>query len=416
MAHEHPIVIRRGSIGALRPASRFRLPSVAVGVLKNAFQAALLMSLALGVVGILWNHELGTAETIRRQSRDEQGVVQVASGASLSRSELTRFGGESALPDFPNAAGSPEQVKTLLREGTIYEVTVKGGLVARPIGKGYAQLPQRSVAYMFEMKYCSTIEKNDGIRIVERRWFESIRMAKIVSQAVDMSLDLKPGGELVLDRIDFPDPDAGIVLAPASDVAGVMLATGVRSVVSDPSSRTFLEQDVMSGRSVRLTHLDGVGVESVEALDQALTDTQTCFLFSQPVLPGAVLPVREANGTTTAIVGLPQLSAFLEPLRIPDQEIVAVIESPGSGVSPGSDFSVHRVSREYGTPDGEVDPAAAERTPMGMIRYDSARGIVTSASFNWMVRDLDLADDRLFFERDFGEEAALTVHYHCKAS
>jgi hypothetical protein len=167
---------------------------------------------------------------------------------------------------------------------------------------------------------------------------------------------------------------------------------------------------------VRLTYRDGLGVQSVQALGWEMDISQAVFLFSQPILSATALRSGGTNEGSSGTVELVQLSPILEPMRIPHSDTFVAIAPVGPDAQQASNFFLLRPHGDgYMIPGGGPAQAGSNNVVVGTIECEHAGGLVTSAVIDWSLHDLMLDNDRLFFERDFRIEPALTVHYHCKA-
>jgi hypothetical protein len=183
----------------------------------------------------------------------------------------------------------------------------------------------------------------------------------------------------------------------------------------------MLETDPLSGKSVRLTYVDGVGVQSVEGLGWGLTGAQLVFLFCQSVLPDGLPNGREAGETNCAKLDAGRLIAFTDPSKPPRACCPVLLESIVGNDGEVCDCRVLRIPYEVLPVEDDITPLSSEQIraaamPMGEIRYDSSGNYVASATLNWHFLDLETYYDRLLFERatrDFQDYPTFTVHYYC---
>jgi hypothetical protein len=385
------------------------------------FQSALLSCLFFAVIGVLGLRYARTValakedETARWRQDQKYGTLRTQ---AVSRADF-------CIPSSPwyyhrleslPAVGDRAHLIAVVPVGQTYEVLVKGGLTGRLPDKAYGPMRRGYLAYMFEMRYQRWIESNDGYRIVERRTYGSVRMAKILSP-VDMSLELGPPDALPLDDLACPEPGTGIAVAAVCPVAEAMLGGGAKAVADEPTSRGFLEQDLLSGKSVRLTYIDGVGVSSLEPLGWTLTKPVAAHLFSQTILPPP-LPTSDPLGRELVdFAVLPaQFTAFLDPTRfLLDQHEIAIRSVAGineSGV--GYELSLRPWDRDANGYAGPEDRSRAV-IPLGRLQYDPDRKIVIRALIEWPLYALHLSDDRLCFEGDYQKPPVLTVQYYGRA-
>jgi len=385
----------------------------------SIFQAVILLAVGLVVIGALWTQEVRTAEASRQEdlTTSLDWYRTLICGSEVSRSEFWAMAPQTPAANAP-LVGDPERIKALLPAGSTYDVLVKGGFVAQRKDNTCGGRPRTHVAYAFEMSYQRVIESNDGHRIVERRSFGTVRMAKILSTADDMSLQFGPPDGLVLEDIQFPGPGAGIVAAPVRPVAEAMLGSGVETVMNCNASLALLEEDPLSGKSVRLTYVDGIGIESVEALGWSFTGSQLFFLFCQPVLSSDLLPGQNCTELDPS-----RLSPFSDPTKLPHSGSAVLLEAFAASDGNVCGCRVLRIPFEVYGEDGSASPTSDQirsaATPIGALQYDPDWMFVTQATLNWRFMDLEVSPDRLLFEsrfNDFQSEPTFTVHYHCTKS
>jgi len=353
---------------------------------------------------------------IRSEFPDPEEDFQATYGAGVLRSDVVDWG--SDVPRSPKAAADPQRVKSVLPAGKTYEVSANGGFVACLREKGFGPNRRLHVAYVFEMRYLRSIESNNGRRIVERRCFQEVRMAKIVSPVADMRLRLDDPDRPVLDGLRFPGPASGIVVAPVHSVASAMLSHGVDSAAADPCSRAFLEHDALSGRTARLTFVDGQGVVSVEPIGWTLTSSAARFLLSQPVLHKTLIPSQDSGEDAVCTIDLGHLASFLDPSLAPCCETDVLVELAGTRHAHYDRYSLSQVWDDDSDThvDNDDDQHCVASTPLGALQYDRNDGIVTAAIVNWPLSDLDLRRDRLLYERwnQFQDAPVLSVRYQCR--
>jgi hypothetical protein len=388
---------------------------------EDVLQAAVLLIIGLLVVGALWVREIRTARVSGTTDlTQESNVLLKAHGTHVTRAKFNAL--ELVSPcEGATLLEDPERMKALLPAGSTFDVLVKGGFVARRANLLHGGPRRNHVAYAFEMSYRREIESNDGHQIVETRSFGPVRMAKILSTADDMQLDLGAPDQRLFDGIIFPESAAGMTAGPLALVAQAMLRPGHDMALTCDTDLAMLENDPLSGKTVRLTYVNGLGVQSVEGLGWSLTGVQLAFLFCQNVLPEGVSSRHEADGTIFAKVDARRLIAFCDPSRPPCDDFSVFLESTVSSDGTVSGCRVLRIPDDVLYAEEDAIPLTsaqmlAAATRMGEIHYDSSGTYVASATLQWHFLDLETYCDRLLFElakRDFLDYPTFTVHYHC---
>lgn len=388
-------------------------------------RAILLPCLVLAVVGAM------SLRHTRRMTlaRDEEMAQRLDDGryGTFRTQPVSRADFAAEAPSWHRllnslpASSNREQVMSAVPVGRSYEVLVNGGVTGRSPDMFYRPMHRRYMAYMFEMRYQRTIESNNGCRIVERRTYGSVRTAKILSSA-GVNLKLPPPDVVRLDCLDYPEAGGGIAVAPVRPVAEAILERGATAVVDDSTSRAFLEQHLLSGKSVRLTYVVGVGMSSIEPLGWTLTKSVAAHLFTQTVLPPP-LPTSDSLGRPLTDFILPpaEFTAFLDPTQFFSSGCTREI---GLRVVPGVNESgvACELSLLPGTSIPELPYAVREyrrspAVPLGRLQYDPHLKTITRALIEWPRDALRISHDQLLFEleKDWGECRPLTVQYCCRA-
>jgi hypothetical protein len=289
----------RSARSACEAARRFRGWSV-------AWQAGALLVLAVLVVGLL---------------RLEEFDPDVASRSAMERDvpdgEIVLRGKVVDLPARPTPISNPKRIRRLLPAGKTYRVVVKGGLVGSAWDMDY-QVPDRSqkvnLAFLFETISGGTIESNDGRRVVALVRFEQVKAVKLLSEAEGLALELGEPGVPVLAGLGPAEPEAGIAPLPVRPVAETILRKGFSAVAVDPAGKAFMQVGSLSGKTVRITYVDGVGVESVEPVGCRLAAADIAPLFRTPVLADAyILPDLHAPAATAWPVDGNHVAGLLDP-------------------------------------------------------------------------------------------------------
>jgi hypothetical protein len=382
-------------------------------------QAGALVSLVFTVAAALCLRHTRAAAMTRQEELAEAvqeslyGVLRVPSVSRAAFAAESPMWG-SRLESAP-AVADARQVKLIMPEGQVCEVVVKGGLTGRLKDRGSQY--HTCVAYAFEMRYQGLVESNDGRRIVERRDYGNVRMAKLLSLVADMRLELgEPDAPLLDELSGCSDPGSGIAVASVGLVAKAILSGDTEAVTGCPASRAFLEEDLLSGKSVRLNHTDGVGVTAIEPVGWTLTRAVAAYLFRQTIVPLPLLHDSSRCESAEFVVPSDHLGAFLDPSRWLDREDWIGIAAPTKAydASPGCQLFLRPWSRARWGPHSDSHRPRTAVVPLGQLQYDPIRKIVTNATVRWPLPALMSAHDRLLFETDFAEPPLLTVQYRCQ--
>jgi len=213
-------------------------------------------------------------------------------------------------PASPPPVGDPERIRRLLPAGSTREVLVKGGYVAR-LAATMGPANDLGLAYAFQTLTARTIESNDGRRIVERLHFQKRDLMKVVASHDGLRFRLGPPGE--------PWPDSFNGRLDGNDRADVPVETVecisvTGSTPEEATSRAVVAADSLAGKTVRVTYVDGAGVESVEPIGCRLSGAEAVFLFHTAVLADLyILPHESCDAGRKWSFGAEQLVGFLDP-------------------------------------------------------------------------------------------------------
>ncbi len=189
----------------------------------------------------------------------------------------------------------------------------KGGTVSQlRETSGWGLKRAMQFVYAFESIVLRTVEHNDGFRVVERRHFAKVCTARLFSEATNLELDLGSPEKEILCR--YPDMDQiGARAIDPADLAGDIVRGGAESIERSGDNRAYLQVDSLTGKTVRITYEDGIGVISVEPIDCELSRSNREFLLRTAVLPEACLAPRQAGLKYRAVVPAAQLGWLFAP-------------------------------------------------------------------------------------------------------
>ncbi len=348
----------------------------------------------------------GSAST----ERPEAGATPaVADGQQVRRSELP------APPKPPEPIADPDRIKETLRAGATYHVVIKAGLDARATDRAWWRKEVIHVAYLAEMAIDRTIEANDGKRVVELRRFVAARNVKLLCTVEDAAIDLGAPGALLLGALAYLRPDAGAAVVAAKPIADAILRIGAQEAAKDQATRAVAHVDSLAGKAVRITYVDGVGVEAIEPVGCTLTAEERDFVFGTAALSDCYLwDLKKAVGQRWAVDGS-QLAGLLDPsLRGTAEGEVGLIRDADGGEG-GKAYAALRI--EGGTLTIDASDASRRRigsfTPRGTLRFSLADKVVEAATLGGRFDLEEVSTDHILFETSFRARPTLTVEYAC---
>lgn len=381
---------------------------------RTPFEMAVLTSVFLLVIGGLWfRHTRSAAASLELDSR-LSGANRLEVESLLTRAEFRKMEVGPTL-DKIEAIRDPVRIRKLLPVGSQYDVVVKGGVVATRTGNLFVAQSRPNLAYAFDMSYRRIIEFNDGHRVVERRSFAVVRMAKILSSTSGMTLASVPAEQLFFRGIQFPPIDEGITIGPASLVSKSMLFGDADSVPTENSMLCQLQRHPLHGKSVRLTYVDGIGVESVEPLGCGLTLNDMPYFFRQNVLPVFTDLDNSPNGTKTELVTTSALLTFCDPTKPASMGFEWQLRSTDNASGTAKTYFLEQLQR--------ADPSTGLQLPVpavlrrGTLQTDPSGAFVADAIFHWQHSELEGSRSSLMFDQPFFSlvgDPVFSVQYHCR--
>lgn len=238
-------------------------------------------------------------------------IAAILTAALASAGPLSADPGDDLPPplDRPGHAvgkvDAPVRVKQALAPGATYEAVAKGTITFEGVDERMGPLLRVKgkirINYGFEAVVERTVVSNDGTRVVEDRHFKQLRMVELGSDAHNFDLKPGPAGSLLLDALDLA-PIGGEVRLALKILQKIASRGGVTDRFLDLSGKGFQfagvgRVDSLTGKTVRLTYVDGQGVTDLKAIKGEITEEERDFHMNSIVLsdclifPDANVPV-----------------------------------------------------------------------------------------------------------------------------
>lgn len=382
--------------------------------------AAILLALIVLIAVLLTGRGQSTASLPATQAAAPSGMAvaqppgassAVSPGQQVERKELPK------PPTSPKPIGDEKRIKEVAQAGKTYLVLVKGGLTARVEDKDWGVKQVVNLGYAFEASVSRKIESNDGKKVVEVRTFDKVRTVKLLSQVESVTIDLGAPGQLVLGALDeFVLPGVREAVLAAKPVAEAIMGAAAQAMTDD-NSKALGQVDSLSGKKVRITYVDGVGVQSIEPIGCSLTASERDYVFATAVLsdyytmPNLEIPV----GGTWTVDGA-NLVGFFDPSMRGVTQGEIVIARNANQEEGGKHFATLAIQQGY----LEINSSDASTrrvgklSPRGTMRYNVSDAFVESARFTGDVQIEELSQNHLLFEASFKTRPKLEITYSCK--
>ena len=343
-------------------------------------------------------------------SGPDRSQPSVAAGQTVHRSELPD------PPPRPEPVGNPNRIRETLQEGKTYHAVVKFGLESRAEDRAWGLKEVIAVAYAAEMVVERKIEVNDGHRIVERRHFVTSRNVKLLCDVEDLSLDLGLPGTLLLGALEYVQPGSTAVLATAQPLVQGILSSASQSQANAAAVKAVAHVDSLSGKSVKITYVDDIGVEAIEPIGCSLSAEERDFVFNTAILSDCyILPdVAIKTGQSWTVDGA-QLAGFLDPsMRGRPSGEVVIARGPDTTEN---DKAYGHLEIQSGVVLVNASDDSTRRVgsfePQGSLRYDITDGFVDRASLTGRFQFEEVSTDHLLFETSFRTRPTLQIEYSC---
>lgn len=296
-------------------------------------------------------------------------------------------------------------------------MVVKMGMDARTEDKDWGIRAVTNLAYVGEMAISRKIERNDGTRIVELRHFEACRNVKVLHEVEGVSIELGLPGYLVLVGLELYAPGTGSGAIVAKPAAEAILGAGAQHVIDSQTTKAFAHVDSLSGKKVRITYVDGVGVESIEPVDCTLSPDEVDFALATAILSDCYLfPDINVPPGGTWKVDAGQLIGFLDPsLRSVPKGSVVVVRDPDQSDG-GRTLAGLRIDSGLVTLDSSDHKQHRVGTfsPRGTLLYSLQDGYVVGGELTGDITIDEVSKDHLLFESRFQSRPRMKIDYSCR--
>jgi hypothetical protein len=311
----------------------------------------------------------------------------------------------------------PNRIKETLQQGKTYRVVLKVGIDSRAEDKDWGIKQVTNLSYVGEMAVNRTIEENDGKRVVELRHFETARSVKVLCEVEGVSIELGAPGVLLLAGLEAVAPGTSKTLLIAKPIAEAILGARAQMVAEDAATKAFARVDSLSGKKVRIVYVDGVGVESIEAVAGTLSPDEKELVAASAVLSDYHLfPELEIEVGGTWTVEGKEFTGFIDPSLRGVTSGQVTIKRVSNHTLSGKDYANLTIADGYLSINRSDD--ATKRvgtfTPSGNIHYSLTNRIVETASLTGDITLEEVSQDHLLFEASHKVQPKVTVSYSCE--
>lgn len=369
--------------------------------------AGILLALVVLIVVILTQKRSDSPGTSPEPGGHAKPVV--TDGQTIQRRDL------AAPPKSPKPLDDPNRIKETLQAGKTYGVVLKAGLDSRVEDKAWGVKEVVSLAYAAEMQIDRIIEKNDGKKIVELRHFVNARNVKVLCNVERVTIDLGTPGTLLLGALEYLQPGTTGVVSVAKPIAEGILGYGAQEAAQSEATKAVAHVESLSGKKVRITYVDGVGVESIEPVGCSLSQDESDFVFGTAILSDCYIwDMKKAPKEQWKVDGS-QLSGLIDPsLRGRTAGEINFIRD-ADGQEGDRPYAILRI--EGGALTIDSSDTSTRRIgsfePRGTLRFSLSDKIVEQAKLGGLFVVDEVSTDHILFETSFHSRPKLTVEYAC---
>ena len=324
-----------------------------------------------------------------------------------------------AALDPPEPVEDPDRVREALKEGRTYRAEVTFDLTAVAEDTDWGTTAALTHAYGGNAVVLRTVESNDGSTVVERRTFERVATAKLMTTVEDVRFELDGFGTLAAAVADKFAPGVAATVTRALPFAEMIVGPAYQQAINDSNSKMRAHVDSLSGKTVRITYVDGRGVTNLEPIDCTLSPAEENYLYTTAVLTDChILPEDVDVGDRWEISGR-ELAVMLDPTwrAVPSGELAAVRLADKN--APGDETLA--VVEVWGTL--ELDSSTKGDARVGTFSIDRDGGRMEVSQTEGHVKRGSLAGtgvletlskDHILFPARFRSEPRLRFEYRCE--
>lgn len=199
----------------------------------------------------------------------------------------------------------------------------------------------------------------------------------------------------------------------AAVVSRSILQADAEAVAAGAAGKAMMAVDPLEGKAVRITYVDGSGVEAIEPVGCRLTSADCRYLFQTAVLAdGYFLPDPAASHGSTRVDGR-QLVGFLDPTLRPIPRGAATI-TPGRDPPRGDRSRVSLSVESCHLALGQAEDVIRLRgsfAPTGTLQYNLRSGLVEAADLEGPLQLHLRAEDHLLARVEL--KTTLSICYRC---
>lgn len=380
-------------------------PLTLTHILLLAVLAALLLLILLSI--------LPRSAAIPSVSKESRSKPAVKLGQQKSRNEMPS---SVRLNDTERIADT-RRIQEVLQPGNTYRTVQKGSLVVQGHDPDWSSDEVVKIALVAEQVASRTIESNDGSTLVELRTIEAARGIKILSATHDFHVELgDPDLPILKVLSDLAPGDAVEVAEPVAVLQSVLKAG---TDVTRGSWKVLATVDELSGKTIRLTHTNGIGVTNVEPVNCSLTEEEVELFFrADPLADMRFLPDLGLKPGESFVVPGYAFANLLEPELHPHVEgnitITREHDQRREG-RPMASLKIDSAKSELKLTTADAQQEAFGRlTPKGTLLFDLDGQFVRQATLSGDIVVRSIPKDHALGHASLVSQPETSMTYSCQ--
>lgn len=377
----------------------------------------ILLALIALIVLILMQGKQGDSDEEKNTSPPP--IVEIPEGETVTRDKLKEEGGN---PPTPSRPVDTNRVQQTYKPGQSYRALLQVSVEARGEHHDWGITTNSQTNYVGEAQTLRTIESNDGTTLVLVQEFERARSISAWSKLTGLRIELPQRLETLLDLTgSFLGGGEGagdwreIPLKSVNRVfENELLLDGLNHLMEDPSAKLFTFFDTLEGKKVRITYVNGKGVNRIEALKGALNPDERDMIMATSVISDTyILPDLESEpGDQWTIYGQDMLPVLDPSLRATVTGALTARrgEDGGTAQRPTAEVFLERGILDLHEADHSA-ATTARWAPRGRMSFDFQDDIVVYAELDGEFRIQERSIDHWIFEARWSVEPDYKIHY-----
>jgi len=325
----------------------------------------------------------------------------------------------------PSAPVSPARVESTYEVGKKYRSIIRFEMNGRGKAKDYAIETTSNFVYIGEMQFTRAIESNDGKKIVLTQTFDRAQNLRIATDIENIEVfKMGLGGESALLLIDWLG-SATLKLKPgwSEDIRGTAQFLADTQVIKDLLSRVAERQtgqvlayiDQIQGKSIRITYVNGEGVQKIEPLGCELSSNEQDLIFASAILSDTyVLPDTNAKVGDEWTLNASDVLPLIDPsIHAQLEGAISARRGEDQGTDPNRKAVVNLVEGGYYELRGfdKSNAYFGRWNPTGQLIFSFNDKIVTSGLLGGTFEVNSHSTDHWIFEASFSTKPRYKVIY-----